>query len=182
MVQVSRSVKVWDPLQRVLNWGLVLSIAVCWWAGEERLSLHVAFGYAVLAIAGSRSAWGWVGSRHARFSSFVRGPGVVLRYLRDIVQAKEHRYLGHNPLGGWMVLALLLCIAVICITGIMYTTDAFWGIAWVDITHRASAWTLVGLVLVHLAGVVFTSWRHRENLVAAMIGGRKRAGEHDDKA
>ncbi|MDM0115159.1 cytochrome b/b6 domain-containing protein [Variovorax sp. J22R133] len=179
MSQANGSVKVWDLLQRVLHWGLVASIALCWWAGEERLSLHIACGYVVLAIAGSRSAWGWIGSRHARFASFVHGPGVVLRYMRDIARGEERRYLGHNPLGGWMVLTLLLCIAVVCTSGILYTTDRFWGLAWVEMTHRVSAWTLVGLVAFHLAGVVFTSWRHRENLVAAMVCGRKRTSEHD---
>ena len=170
-------VKVWDLLQRVLHWSLVASIALCWWAGEARLSLHIAFGWAALAIVASRGAWGFVGSRHARFSGFVAGARTVLGYARDILRGRERRYLGHNPLGGWMVVALLVCVAFVCITGILYTTDHFWGMAWVEIAHRASAWTVVALAALHLAGVAFTSWRHRENLVAAMLSGCKKADD-----
>lgn len=170
-------VKVWDLLQRVLHWSLAASIALCWWAGEQRLSLHIAFGYAALAIVASRGAWGFVGSRHARFAGFVGSPRTVLGYTRDILRGRERRYLGHNPLGGWMVVALLACVAFVCVTGILYTTDQFWGVAWVEIAHRASAWTVVGLVALHLGGVAFTSWRHRENLVAAMLSGRKKVDD-----
>ncbi|WP_077002992.1 cytochrome b/b6 domain-containing protein [Variovorax sp. KK3] len=169
------TVRVWDPLQRVLHWALVTLVCVCWWAGEARLSLHIATGYAVLAIVTTRGAWGFVGSRHARFVTFVRGMGPGLGYARDMLLGREHRYLGHNPLGGWMVLALLACLAIVCVSGVLYTTDRFWGLEWVEQTHRISAWTLVGLVAAHLCGVAAMSWRHRENLVGAMFTGRKRA-------
>lgn len=177
--QAVARVKVWDLLQRLLHWSLAGTVAACWWAGEERLSLHIAFGYAALAIVASRSAWGFVGSRHARFAGFVHGPRAVIRYGRDLLGGRERRYLGHNPLGGWMVVALLLCMAFVCGTGILYTTDYFWGMAWLEIAHRASAWAVVGLVVVHVAGVAFTSWRHRENLVAAMVSGRKKSSADD---
>ena len=172
-------VKIWDLVQRLLHWTLVAAIAICWWAGEERLSLHIACGYVALGVIASRTGWGLVGSRFARFAGFVRGPRHVLRYAQDIVRGRELRYLGHNPLGGWMVVGLLVCVAFVCGTGILYTTDYFWGMAWVEIAHRASAWTLVGLIALHVAGVVFTSWRHRENLVAAMVSGCKPAPSPD---
>ena len=172
------TVPVWDLLQRLLHWGLASSIALAWWAGEERLSLHIATGYAALAIVSTRTVWGLVGSRYARFRAFVRGPGTVVDYAHKLTQGREQHYLGHNPIGGWMVLALLLCVLVVCVSGILYTTDQFWGVAWVEQTHRASAWTLVALVAVHLSGVAFMSWRHRENLVASMWSGRKRRPEH----
>lgn len=176
------TLRVWDPLQRLLHWTLVGAVCVCWWAGEGRLSLHIAMGYAALAIAGARSAWGFVGSRHARFAAFVRGVGPVLGYARDMLHGREHRYLGHNPLGGWMVLALLACLAVVCVSGILYTTDRFWGMAAVEQTHRISAWVLVGLVALHLSGVAAMSWRHGENLAGAMFTGRKRAPRNGDSA
>jgi len=169
-------------MQRLLHWLLVGSIALCWWAGEERLSLHIACGYVALSAALLRGVWGFAGSRYARFAEFVRGPHAVLGYARAIVQGRERRFVGHNPLGGWMILALLLCILGVCVTGILYTTDEFWGVAWVEESHRILAWTLVALVALHLGGVIFTSWRHRENLVAAMISGRKRVGGGDDHA
>jgi cytochrome b len=166
---------VWDLAQRVFHWGLVVAVALSWWAGEERLSLHIAAGYVVFSIVAARTAWGLFGSRHARFADFVRGPRAVLDYVRKIAHGREQRYLGHNPLGGWMVVALLLCLSVLCVSGILYTTDRFWGLGWLEQTHRISAWTLLVLIGAHLSGVVFTSLRHRENLVRAMFDGRKPA-------
>jgi cytochrome b len=168
-------VKVWDPLQRVLHWLLVGAVALSWWAGEDRLSLHIAVGYTALGCVLVRGMWGFLGSPYARFADLVSRPATVWRYSRDVAVGKELRYLGHNPLGGWMVLALLLCVVVVCASGFLYTTDRFWGLEWVERLHRVSAWTLVALAALHLAGVVFTSWRHRENLVAAMFSGRKRS-------
>jgi len=179
---VKSQVKVWDWLQRVLHWSLVASIALCWWSGEERLSLHIACGYVALAAVGTRGVWGFIGTRYARFAEFVRGPRAVAHYAQEVVRKRERRYLGHNPLGGWMILALLLCVAFVCITGILYTTDYFWGEAWVEIAHRGSAWVLVGLIALHLCGVAFTSWRHRENLVLAMVSGAKPVESGDEPA
>lgn len=169
------AVRVWDLPQRLLHWGLVLAVALAWWAGEHRLALHLAAGYAAFGIVVMRCVWGVVGSRHALFRGFVRGPGAVLAYARRVAAGREERHLGHNPLGGWMIVALLLCIALVCVSGALYTTDAFWGLAWLERTHRIAAWTLLGLVGAHLAGVLFTSTRQRENLVRAMLDGRKRA-------
>ena len=168
-------VRVWDPLQRLLHWGLVGAIAIAWWAGEPRLAIHLGAGYAAWAFCSVRIIWGWTGSRYARFSSFVRKPAIVWRYARATASGQERRCIGHNPLGGAMVLMLLAVISLVCLSGWLYTTDRFWGLAWLEWLHVASAWTLVGLIALHLAGVAFVSWRHRENLVAAMFSGRKRA-------
>ncbi|MGJ7490744.1 cytochrome b/b6 domain-containing protein [Variovorax sp. ZT4R33] len=167
-------VRVWDPLQRLVHWSLAAAVGVSWWAGEARLSLHLWAGYTTLALVVVRVAWGWAGSAHARFASFVRGPRAVQAYAGRLLRGQAPRLLGHNPLGGWMVLALLGCLAVVCVSGILYTTDRFWGLAWLEHTHRISAWTLVALIALHLCGVAFMSWRHRENLVGAMWSGRKR--------
>jgi cytochrome b len=169
------SVLVWDPLQRLLHWLLVAAVALAWWAGEARLSLHSGAGYVALGIACLRILLGWFGSRHARFTDFVRGGAAVWRYARAIARGEEPRCLGHNPLGGWMVLALLGLMLVVCVSGWLYTTDRFWGMAWLEQLHFFSAWTLVVLAGLHVAGVLFTSWRHRENLIAAMLTGRKRS-------
>lgn len=174
MTSPIEEVPVWDLVQRLLHGGLIVSIALAWWAGEERLSLHVWAGYAVLAIVSARLLWGLVGSRYARFARFVRSPRIAWRYLRAMLQGREPRYLGHNPLGAWMVLALLSCVLVACVSGIFYTTDHYWGLAWLERTHLIAAWSVAALVALHVAGVVFTGCRHRENLVAAMWTGRKR--------
>jgi cytochrome b len=101
----------------------------------------------------------------------------VVGYAGKLLRGHAPRMLGHNPLGGWMIVLLLLCVVVVCVSGILYTTDRFWGLEWLERTHRISAWVLVGLVAVHLSGVAFMSWRHRENLVVAMWSGKKRRTE-----
>lgn len=166
---------VWDIVQRVLHWGLVASIATAWWAGEERLAIHLAAGYVALAIVACRTIWGWTGSRHARFADFMQSPGAVWRYARAVAAFDEPRWVGHNPLGGWMVVALLVMAAAAGLSGWLSVTDRFWGVKWVQELHEALANSLLWLAGFHVAGVIYTSVRHRENLVRAMFTGRKRA-------
>jgi len=174
------SAPVWALWLRATHWALVASIAVAWFSGEALLRQHELAGYAALVLVAGRCLGGWLGGRYARFGQFVRPPSEVLRYTADLLAAREKRYLGHNPLGGWMVVALLVGVAAVGVTGWMYTLDMFWGLAWVEWLHRTLAWTLVALIALHVAGVAFTSWRHRENLVAAMWSGRKRPQEPGD--
>lgn len=165
---------------RLLHWALVLCVATAWRTGGRTDGWHENFGYAVAAIVALRLAWGWGASRHARFAEFVRGPRATWAYALSVWRGTAPRYLGHNPLGGWMVLALLGSCAALCLSGWLYTTDWLWGYGWLYWTHFVLGWWLVGLVVLHLAGVVFSSWQHRENLVRAMVTGHKPApGEHD---
>jgi cytochrome b len=122
-----------------------------------------------------RIAWGVVGPRYARFSSFIRPPREIFAYLREIAVHKAPRYLGHNPAGGAMILALLTMLIPTCITGYMMTTDAYWGSKLFEHVHEALANLTVVLIIFHVLGVLFASFEHRENLVKAMITGRKRA-------
>jgi cytochrome b len=167
--------KVWDGLVRLLHWTLVAAVAAAWLStlGWGFVRFHEIAGYVAFGVVAIRLVWGFTGSRFARFSEFVRGAGSVLRYTRQLRTNKEPRYIGHNPLGGWMVLALLACVASLGLTGWLYTTDAFWGEAWLDRLHYALAWALLGLIGLHVTGVVFTSLRHRENLILAMFTGHK---------
>ncbi|WP_374307033.1 cytochrome b/b6 domain-containing protein [Dongia sp.] len=168
-------VKIWDPLVRVFHWSLVASFAIAWISAEEWNDLHQWAGYAAGALIGFRLLWGLVGTRYARFAQFVRSPGTVAGYLKDILTGRERRYLGHNPAGGMMIVALMLCMAALCVTGWLYTTDAFWGEEWVEETHELLANLLLALVGLHVGGVLVAGFRHRENLVRAMVTGRKRA-------
>jgi cytochrome b len=118
--------------------------------------------------------WGLVGSRHARFADFIYRPSTVFAFLKDTVALRARRYLGHNPAGGAMVIALLLALGVVTSTGIMMTTDAFWGVRWVRESHEIAANLTLALVILHIAGVAFASFEHRENLAKAMVTGRKR--------
>lgn len=167
-------VKIWDPLVRIFHWAMVLSLATAWFSAHRYKPVHEAAGYVAATLISLRLIWGLVGSRHARFTDFVRGPGTVLRYLRDIARGQEQRFLGHNPAGGAMILALLACILVQVTTGWMMTTDMFFGVDWVETVHSLNFDLLVALVCFHLLGVVVASYRHRENLPLAMITGRKR--------
>ncbi len=173
---------VWDRAVRVLHWTLVVSVALSALGLVALFGVHQPAGYVAFAVVLVRAAWGAIGSRHARFAQFVRGPRASLHYALAVAQNREPRFVGHNPLGGWMVVALMLCVAALALTGWLCTTDAFWGDATVEALHRTLAWALLGLVAAHVAGVLFTSLRHHENLVAAMFSGRKRAPMGDDIA
>ena len=171
----SSMVKVWDPLVRVFHWSLVLCFGGAYLLGEDGGALHQALGYGVLGLVAFRVAWGFIGTRYARFGSFVPTPGRLAAYARDVLAHRERRYLGHNPAGGAMIVALLAALTGTGLTGWMMTTDAWWGAEWVEDVHEALAGGTQALVGLHVAGVAFSSIRHRENLVAAMFSGRKRS-------
>lgn len=170
------TVRVWDPLVRLFHWSLIAAFAVAWLTGDELQRLHVAAGYVIVGLVAFRLLWGLVGTAHARFSDFVRRPSVVIGHLIDTMNLRAKRYIGHNPAGGAMVIALLAMLAATCATGVMMTTKTFWGVEWVEEAHEGAANLTLILVGLHLAGVVTASVQHRENLVAAMITGRKRGG------
>jgi len=174
-------VNVWDWLVRLLHWTLVASVALAWWTTEWQSAWHQPVGYLGLTAMAVRLVWGLAGSRYARFTQFLRSPRIALGYLRQVLAQREPRYIGHNPLGGWMIVALLTCIAGLALSGWLYTSDRFWGDETIETVHRALAWAMLGLIALHIAGVVFTSLRHRENLVAAMLSGRKRPPAGDDQ-
>lgn len=170
------TVKVWDLFVRVFHWSLATLFIVAYATGDEIERVHIAVGYTIAALLSLRIVWGFVGPRHARFKNFVRPPRDVFRYLRDVALFRAPRYLGHNPAGGAMIVALLAMLAATCATGFMMTTDAFWGADWVEGVHETLANLTVGLIVFHVLGVLIAGFEHRENLVKAMITGRKRAG------
>jgi cytochrome b len=168
------SVKVWDPFVRVFHWSLAILFLVAYATGDAIEKVHIAAGYAIAGLVAARIVWGFIGPRHARFSSFVRPPREVLGYLRDVALLRAPRYIGHNPAGGAMIIALLAALIGTAITGYMMTTDAYWGAKWVEEVHETLANLTMGLVVAHVLGVLVASFEHRENLVKAMITGRKR--------
>ena len=166
------AVKVWDLLVRIGHWTIVAGVITAWFT---RGKWHEWIGYAVLAIIALRIVWGLIGSRYARFTQFVHSPKATLDYGKQVLAHQESRHLGHNPLGGWMIVALLVTLAGVCVTGWLFTTDRFWGVEWMEELHEGLTYFLFGLVTLHVSGVIFSSLRHRENLLAAMIHGRKKA-------
>ena len=177
-------VRVWDAVVRTLHWALAAAVAAAWvsghWPPRHFDAVHHTAGYVAGGVVLLRLAWGFVGGRYGRLGQFLRGPRAVLAYAHAMRSGHEPRYIGHNPLGGWMVLLLWGTSLALATTGWLYTTDWLWGYAWLSDLHAALAWLIAALVVGHLAGVVATSWRHRENLVGAMISGRKRAPAADD--
>lgn len=170
-----RRVTVWDPLVRLSHWLLVAAIVLAWFTRHGGWVWHEAIGYASLAIVGVRLIWGVVGQTQACFATFIQGPRATLAYASQFSRGKEPRYLGHNPLGGWMIVALIAGVILVGASGWLYTTDRYWGVEWVETLHRQLTHLLFILVALHIAGVIYASFRHGENLVASMFHGRKDA-------
>jgi cytochrome b len=168
-----RMIRVWDPLVRVLHWTLAATVLGAYFIERPR-DLHEALGYLALGAVALRLVWGVIGTRHARFADFVPSPGRLLGHLRDMLGGREHRHVGHNPVGAVMILALLSLVALTGITGWMMGTDALFGEDWIEDLHEAAATATLALVPLHVAGVLWSGLRHHENLVRAMITGDKR--------
>lgn len=216
-----KSLKVWDPLVRIGHWGLVAGVLTAYFTGDEMQSIHVTAGYVIVGIVLFRLIWGFVGTKHARFSDFVRGPGAVLAYLKSILSGGSKRFVGHNPAGGAMILALLFSLSVTTGSGLMLfaleegkgplaplvasaetAPDTAGPLAvheasydedddddghdrgshggenaledMMEGLHKAFTYLTLGLAGLHVIGVVMSGRAHKENLVAAMITGRKK--------
>ncbi|WP_321575739.1 cytochrome b/b6 domain-containing protein [Mesorhizobium sp. B2-1-8] len=178
----SEMVRVWDRVVRGFHWALALSFITAWLTSHSSEVLHHLAGYAAAALVAMRLLWGVLGTHYARFTQFVRDPATVLRYLAAILSGREARYIGHNPAGGVMVIVLMAAMGSTALTGWLMTTDAYFGVSWVELAHSLAAHGLLLLVLLHIGGVALASLRHRENLVRAMITGRKRKAEPADIA
>jgi cytochrome b len=167
-------IPVWDAAVRLLHWMLVITVVSAWLTRHSPGRWHEWIGYATLAVVALRTIWGFTGSHYARFADFVRSGSITSAYARDVLGKREARFIGHNPLGGWMVLILLSMVTLVGFTGWLYTTDRFWGVEWVEELHETLSNVLFAFVFFHILGVVYTSIHHRENLPGAMLHGRKR--------
>jgi len=168
-------VRVWDLPVRVFHWALVASFGTAYVLSESERwrQVHVMFGYTVLGLIAFRLVWGFVGTRYARFASFLFGPGAVLGYLGSVARGRPEHHLGHNPAASWAIYSILALGAATGITGYLMLNEL--GGEGVEELHEAlaNAWLLV--VFVHVAGVIVSSVQHRENVAASMITGYKRA-------
>lgn len=170
--------RVWDVFVRLFHWSLVLAFAGAWLTGEADrwASTHEKLGYAIAALVGLRVLWGFVGTRHARFADFVPSPSRLRSYLAALPRGKAQRYLGHNPAGGAMIVVLLAGLLLTAGTGWLSLQGGRLGHAFEEL-HEGLANGMIALVAVHVAGVVLSGLLHRENLVRAMITGRKRVAD-----
>ncbi len=170
---------VWDPLVRVFHWSLVALFVTLALILDPESALHVKLGYTVAGLIGFRILWGFVGSRHARFSDFPPSPQAALGQLGDIATGRKRLHLGHTPLGALMIYNLLGSIALIAVTGYMMGTVRFFGVEWVEEVHEALvAWAGLSVVL-HVAAVIFESRRTGINLPKAMVTGYKVVSQED---
>lgn len=195
-------VRVWDLAVRVFHWGLVASVATAWFTADEIQPVHEIAGYTVAGLVAFRLVWGIIGSRHARFAQFLRGPGETLAYLGAMSRGRDRRYLGHNPAGAAMIVALLVTLSGTAFTGwlledearlaMLPTIPAIVAPAWADDdgeheygargeiegplkeVHETLANLMLLLAALHVGGVVLASFRHHENLARAMVTGDKR--------
>ncbi|ANQ83356.1 cytochrome b561 family protein [Azoarcus olearius] len=167
-------VKVWDLPVRLFHWSLVAAFLTAWLSADDAETLHQGAGYCALGLVAFRVLWGFVGCRHARFVDFVPSPQGLFGYLRAALRGQEPRYRGHNPAAAVMILFLLAMVGVIGATGWAMTTDWGWGADWLEEIHEAAAHLTLAAVAVHVAAAIYESWRHRENLVRAMVDGYKR--------
>jgi len=209
-------IKVWDPVVRIGHWTLVVAFFTAYFTEDDFLTQHVWAGYTVGVVVCLRLVWGFVGSKHARFTDFVRSPVFTKHYIGDLLGQRSKRYIGHNPAGGAMVVCLMLGLVGTTASGLMlYAIEENAGplSGWVqddsslagsslsmqqskvddhkrsrhsdddEESGRAEFWedihevfanlTLL-LVGLHIAGVLFSSYQHRENLIRSMFTGRKR--------
>ncbi|VAW57921.1 hypothetical protein MNBD_GAMMA11-31 [hydrothermal vent metagenome] len=200
---MSHKIKVWDLLIRFFHWVLVIAFTLSYFSGEEESSLHIYSGYVVLWLIGLRVLWGFVGTKYARFKNFVHGKKIVFEYLTSLFSERPVHYTGHNPAGGWMVVALILSLFATTLSGLqLYAIEEGAGpLAHInteiqlistanadddsdfsgerddeefwEAMHEIAANFTLLLIFIHIAGVFVASKLHRENLLKAMISGYK---------
>ncbi len=170
----------WDLPTRIFHWSLVVCLVLAWWSAEnDNYSLHEWTGYTIIVLVVSRIAWGFFGSRHSRFRDFLAGPGVVVNYIRG----KGPKRVGHNPLGGWSVLALLALLLMQGVSGLFNSDDVlFSGPLYyaaegsfrdtMGVVHDVAFNALLGLVALHILAVLYHQFYRGEKLIQAMLRGR----------
>lgn len=170
---------VWDIATRIFHWAIVICLPLSWWSAEyENYELHQWLGYTVIVLVVSRIVWGFVGSRHSRFSDFLLGPGRITAYVRG----REAAGAGHNPLGGWSVLVLLALLLCQAISGLFNSDDVLFSGPlyyaangeWRDIMgviHEVAFDALVVFVGLHILAVLYHQFWRKERLLQAMIRG-----------
>jgi cytochrome b len=181
------AIPVWDLPTRLFHWLLVVLVAVSFTTGAvggNAMRYHEWSGFAILILLVFRITWGFVGSQKSRFSDFVKGPAAVWRYAAALFRRDREHYMGHNPMGGWSVLALLLALLIQVATGLFANDDIItegplylWVSKpvsdWLTRVHRLNRFVIVVLVATHVSAVLFYLWGKRENLIKPMISGTK---------
>lgn len=171
--KMQKRILVWDLPTRWFHWLLALSFAGAWLTAEsERYSdLHVMLGYTLLGLIAFRLLWGFVGTRYARFADFAYSPATVVRYVKSLFARQPEHFLGHNPAGAVAIFLLLALGIASGISGWMTYNEL--GGEWLEEGHELLSNLMLAVVGIHIAGVIASSWLHRENLARAMVTGYK---------
>ncbi len=179
------TIKVWDILVRIFHWALVFFFFLAFLTEDDWMTVHSYAGYSVGALVLFRLVWGIIGTRHARFTDFITGPVKLISYLKNLFSNTSKRYIGHNPAGAAMVVTLLISLSLTVLTGTaLYATEGLgplsdtffssWSEDFLEESHEFFANFTLLMVFIHVAGVLFSSLIHQENLVRSMITGLKR--------
>lgn len=183
---------VWDLPTRLFHWSLVVLVALQYASAEFHwldMQWHLYGGYALLTLILFRVLWGLFGSASARFSSFVRGPAALRRFMHDWRGRQLRPQRTHNPIGGWSVVLMLSLLSLLAVSGLASSDDIDWfgpltakldsaTIAWATRWHHRIGDVLPWLIALHLGGVVAHEWRG-ERVTASMWHGRRDLGGNE---
>lgn len=202
-MNTENNIAVWDIFIRIFHWSLVAAFSIAYISGESENHWHIYSGYTVLGLIIFRVLWGFVGSRYARFSDFVHPPKVIRQYISDLLINQPTRYLGHNPIGGWMVITMLVMLFIVTLSGLKVyaleqNQEASAALQLISTAHaeeddddaspkanesaseefweeihETSSNVMLLLIVLHISGVVSASRHQHESLVKAMLTGKK---------
>ncbi len=195
-MNTSPYIPVWDPILRIFHWGLAGAFATAYIVGDDVMDVHTLAGYAVLLLVLARIPWGFIGGTHARFRDFVRPPSEVMAHVRGLLREQPEYQEGHNPLAGWIYVLMFISFIGLSVSGMATlgaeessgplaglmagashdTAEAM------EELHKFLADFSLGLVVVHLIGVLLGSLTQKENLVRAMITGRKHTTDREGQS
>ncbi len=185
---LTKEISVWDPLVRIFHWTLVISFFTAYFTEDDFQTIHTWAGYTIISLLIVRIFWGFVGTKHAKFSDFIYSKQEIIRFIKDTFAFKAKRYLGHNPAGGAMIFLLILSLIITTTTGLFLFAieegqgplaallSSDWSVledAFEELHEFFANFTLF-LVFIHVAGVLVESFIHKENLVKSMINGKKK--------
>ena len=178
-----RSVLVWDLPTRLFHWLLVIFVIISFVTGNiggNAMQYHEWGGFAIMVLLLFRLVWGFVGSRESRFATIIYGPSAVISYATTLLRRNSVHHLGHNPMGGWSIIALLFTLLVQAVTGLFANDDILtegplfdWvnkaTSDWFTKIHKLNQQVIIALVGLHIAAVLFYFFYKRQNLVLPMI-------------
>ena len=173
----SDTLRVWDLFVRLFHWSVVTAFALALITPDMSDLLHQGAGYLILVLCLLRVIWGFIGPEHARFRSFLRPPAEIMSFLVATLRLRAPRSVGHNPAGGAMVVALIGLLLVITVSGVLQTLPELADARWPEVLHEGAVALTLGLIGLHLVGVLIASIEHGDNLVRSMITGFKRRGD-----